>query len=150
MPCPNLPQLSSSVCETHWLLCHHAIRIRIISFAQHRTTTTCTPHTVLHPHITCTHTVLKPRCSDNLEADLKPWKERGPYSVVDYLDLIKLVCTTLRMPWSLYARSHIVSVFIRNNTITWWSYPGTDQQAKGRVREQRCTTVLTNHSYVHP
>ena len=69
-----------------------------------------------------------------MEDDLSPLRKQGPFSVLDFLDLLNDVNAAKKDPWSIYVRNHVAFMVIRNNELKWWSHGDRDGLVEMRVR----------------
>ncbi|KXZ50192.1 hypothetical protein GPECTOR_17g829 [Gonium pectorale] len=100
---------------------------------------------------------LEPLLRDNLEPDLRPWRQLGrPLTRLDFLDFLYQIDTQASGPgaagargrrpnatrggtgggaiWLEYRRHFLAIVLIRGNVMRWWAYPGARGWCTRRVK----------------
>ena len=82
-------------------------------------------------------------CRANLEDDLAPLRRQGPFSVLDFLDLLNDVNAAKKDPWSSYVRNHVALMVIRNNELKWWAHQDADGLLGRRVRSASTLCTMT-------
>ncbi|GLI63234.1 hypothetical protein VaNZ11_006123 [Volvox africanus] len=68
---------------------------------------------------------------DNLEPDLRPWRQLGrALTRMDFLNFLAEINTS----WLEYRRNFLAIVVIRNNVMRWWAYPNARVWCTRRVK----------------
>ncbi|EFJ50159.1 hypothetical protein VOLCADRAFT_103989 [Volvox carteri f. nagariensis] len=74
---------------------------------------------------------LEPLLRDNLEPDLRPWRQLGrPLTRLDLLNFLHEIDSH----WLEYRRNFLAVVVIRNNVMRWWAYPNARGWCTRRVK----------------
>lgn len=79
---------------------------------------------------------------DNLEPDLDVWREHQ-LGAGDFMALLRQI----DQQWPDYRRNFVALVAIRNNSVSWWAYPGARSWCSSRV--QRTKEELERHIRSH-
>ncbi|GFR49118.1 hypothetical protein Agub_g10914 [Astrephomene gubernaculifera] len=89
-----------------------------------------------------TEAELEPLLTDNLEPDLRPWRQLGrPLRCRrELLSLLHQIHTV----WPAYRRNFVALVLIRNNRMSWWAYP----EARGWCTRRVKTIAEQFHSFI--